>query len=264
MNTKVNSNDNPEQNEDPLAEFAVEPDEGQPQELSDPDDADIPEKYRGKSVKELVSILQEQERWNGKQSNEVGELRKLIDEVILAQDSKDTPAQNESNDEIGEMDWYTDPQSVVEKVVKKTLAADPKFNAAVDGVTSLTRKEVVEKLMEKHPDAAEITQSPQFHAWVKQSPVRIQLFNQASQYDFDSADELYTMYKVVHGSPEKSAKPQTPSVKDASTGDTRGRASSAGKVYRREDIVKLMKKDYPRYKQLLPEIEKAYREGRVR
>ena len=43
---------------------------------------DIPEKYRGKSVQELVQMNQELEKFSGKQSTEVGELRKLVDNYI--------------------------------------------------------------------------------------------------------------------------------------------------------------------------------------
>ena len=48
------------------------PEEEQPQE------PEIPEKYRGKSVEDLVQMHQELEKFSGKQSTEVGELRRSL------------------------------------------------------------------------------------------------------------------------------------------------------------------------------------------
>ena len=50
--------------------------------MEQPQEPDIPEKYRGKSVQELVQMHQELEKFSGKQSTEVGELRKLVDTYI--------------------------------------------------------------------------------------------------------------------------------------------------------------------------------------
>jgi hypothetical protein len=50
----------------------------EPEESSIEDE--LPEKYRGKSVKELVEMHQNAEQALGKQSSEVGELRKVVDD----------------------------------------------------------------------------------------------------------------------------------------------------------------------------------------
>ena len=43
---------------------------------------ELPEKYRAKSLEEVVRMHQEAERLIGKQAQEVGEVRKLADELI--------------------------------------------------------------------------------------------------------------------------------------------------------------------------------------
>ena len=54
-------------------------------------------------------------------------------------------------------------------------------------------------------------------------------------------------------------------IKSANTGNARGTAEgSRKKVYRRADIIKLMRTDPERYQSLSDEIMKAYQEGRVR
>ena len=55
-------------------------------------------------------------------------------------------------------------------------------------------------------------------------------------------------------------------IKKASTGTARSNpeGTSAKKVYRRRDIIELMNTDPKRYESLMPEIMKAYAEGRVK
>jgi len=43
---------------------------------------DVPEKYRGKTPKEIIAMHQEAEKLIGKQGGEVGELRKVVDDFI--------------------------------------------------------------------------------------------------------------------------------------------------------------------------------------
>ena len=48
----------------------------------EPATSEIPEKYRGKSLEDIVRMHQEAEKLIGKQAQEVGEVRKLADELI--------------------------------------------------------------------------------------------------------------------------------------------------------------------------------------
>jgi hypothetical protein len=89
------------------------------------------------------------------------------------------------------------------------------------------------------------------------------------QYDSDSADELFTLWKERKtvaqqtAQVEKQARKQT--LKAANTGNARGSAEGTRKkVYRRADIIKLMKTDPERYQALSEEIFQAYAEGRVK
>ena len=54
-------------------------------------------------------------------------------------------------------------------------------------------------------------------------------------------------------------------IKSASTGSARGSSeASPKKIYRRQDIIRLMKNDPDRYASLSEEILQAYKEKRVR
>ena len=231
----------------------------QPQEQST-----VPEKYQGKSLEEVVQMHQEAEKLLGRQSGEVGELRKVVDDYISSQTPTQAPQQTvEPEDDI---DYFTDPQGAVNRAIEN----HPKIREAEQYTTQYKKQSSLASLQAKHPDMQNILSDPKFAEWIKASKIRTQLFVAADQqYDSDSADELFTLWKerkVVAqqtASVEKQARKQT--LKAASTGNARG--SSQGtrkKVYRRADIIKLMRTDPDRYTALADEIMAAYAEGRVK
>ena len=231
----------------------------QPQE-----EPNLPEKYQNKSLEEVVQMHQEAEKLLGRQSSEVGELRKVVDDYISTQAQPPAPQQTvEPEDDI---DYFTDPQGAVNRAIEN----HPKIKEAQEYSTQYKKQASLAMLQSKHPDMQEILGDPKFAEWIKASKIRTQLFVAADQqYDADSADELFTLWKerkVVAqqtANVEKQARKQT--LKAANTGNARGSAEgSRKKVYRRADIIKLMKNDPDRYQALSEEIMAAYAEGRVK
>jgi hypothetical protein len=226
--------------------------------------SNIPEKYQGKSLEEVVQMHQEAEKLMGKQSSEVGELRKVVDDYIQAQLSQQqAPVQQQEEDDI---DFFTDPKSAVSKAIEN----HPKIREAEEYTQHYKKQSALAQLQSKHPDMQNILQDNKFAEWIKGSKVRTQLFVQADQqYDYDAADELFSLWKEraqvaqQTANVEKQARKQQ--VKSASTGNARGTGEGTRKkVYRRADIIKLMKTDPERYQSLSNEIFQAYAEGRVK
>ena len=222
----------------------------------------IPEKYQGKSTAEIVRMHQEAEKLLGKQSGEVGELRSVVDNYIQTQlDDTPTPKQ-----EAEDIDFFSDP----DKAVERAIANHPSIKKAEEANLNNRRETAQSKLQSRHPDMNDIIQDGKFVEWIKASKIRTQLFAQADrQYDYEAADELFTNWKERQGvvaqaaSTEKNTRKAA--VKSASTGTARGTGEQrAKKVYRRSDIIKLMKTDPDRYMSLSDEITQAYAEGRVR
>jgi hypothetical protein len=225
---------------------------------------DIPEKYRGKSMQEIVKMHQEAEKLLGKQSSEVGQLRGVVDEYIQAQlSNQQAPVQQHVEDDI---DFFVDPQ----KAVARAIENHPKIREAEAYTAQNKRQMALSQLQSKHPEMQEILNDNSFAEWVKGSKIRTQLFVQADQaYDYDAADELFSLWKERAGvakqtvAVEKQARKQQ--LKSANTGNARGTGEgSRKKVYRRADIIKLMKTDPERYSALSEEIFQAYAEGRVK
>ena len=236
-------------------------------EQEQPQDSDIPEKYRGKSVQELVQMNQELEKFSGKQSTEVGELRKLVDSYIQTElDNKQAPETQQEDNDSSDVDFFVDPQSAVNRAIDN----HPKIKEAETYTKQYKQQATLAQLRSDHPDMDQILQDPKFAEWIKGSKVRTQLFVNADQaYDYDSANELFSLWKERSNIVQQTAKAERASrknaVKSATTGNARGTAERSNKkVYRRADIIKLMKTDPDRYNALSDEILKAYAEGRVR
>ena len=232
----------------------------QPQE-----EPSLPDKYQGKSLEEVVQMHQEAEKLLGRQSSEVGELRKVVDDYISTQTQQSAPQPQHVEPE-DDIDYFTDPQ----KAVNRAIENHPKIREAEQYTADYKKQSALAALNNKHPDMQEILSDSKFAEWIKASKIRTQLFVAADQqYDADSADELFTLWKERKtvaqqtAQVEKQARKQT--LKAANTGNARG--SSEGtrkKVYRRADIIKLMRTDPERYQALSEEILQAYSEGRVK
>ena len=258
-----------EENVDAIEQNEVQEDEIQQEataEVEQPqvEEPSLPEKYQGKSLEDVVKMHQEAEKLLGRQSSEVGELRKVVDDYISSQtQSAPQPQHVEPEDDI---DYFTDPQAAVNRAIEN----HPKIREAEQYTADYKKQAALAALNNKHPDMQEILGDPKFAEWIKASKIRTQLFVAADQqYDADSADELFTLWKERKtvaqqtAQVEKQARKQT--LKAANTGNARGSAEgSRKKVYRRADIIKLMKTDPERYQALSEEILTAYAEGRVK
>ena len=254
-----------EENVDAIEQNEVQEDEiQQEEEVEQPQEPSLPDKYQGKSLEDVVKMHQEAEKLLGRQSSEVGELRKVVDDYISSQtQSAPQPQYVEPEDDI---DYFTDPQAAVNRAIEN----HPKIREAEQYTADYKKQAALAALNNKHPDMQNILGDPKFAEWIKASKIRTQLFVAADQqYDADSADELFTLWKERKtvaqqtAQVEKQARKQT--LKAANTGNARGSAEGTRKkVYRRADIIKLMKTDPERYQALSDEILTAYAEGRVK
>jgi len=222
----------------------------------------VPEKYQNKSIEELVQMHQEAEKLVGKQSSEVGELRKVVDEYIHQQ----TQLTQQTNEPVEEIDFFSEP----DKAVSNAIENHPSVREAKQVAQEYRKTTALSQLQSKHPEMNTILQDEKFLEWIKGSNVRTRLLQQADQqFDVEAADELFSTWKErqqmigTTADAEKSQRKQQ--VKAASTGSSSGSGEKASrKIYRRADIINLMRTDPARYQALSDEILKAYAEGRVK
>ena len=249
---------------DKIEETQEEPVETPEEETTQEQEPEIPEKYRGKSVEELVQMHQELEKFSGKQSTEVGELRSVVDDYIKTELANYQAPQQQQTDE--DVDFFVDPDTAVNRAIEN----HPKIREAEQYTQQYKKQATLAQLGNKHPDMQQVLQDPKFAEWVKGSKIRTQLFVLADQqYDYDAADELFTLWKDRNQAVQQTATAEKAArktaAKSAATGNARGTTEgSRKKTYRRADIIKLMQSDPDRYMALQPEIMAAYAEGRVK
>jgi hypothetical protein len=239
---------------EPLGELEIEESKTTAQEL--------PEKYRAKSLEEVVRMHQEAEKLIGKQAQEVGEVRKLADELLKQNlNSKQQRIQEEEP----EVDFFENPQ----KAVQATIDRHPDVLAARQAGQDFKRMQIQQKLAKDHPDFSEVVNDSEFQNWVKSSPVRLGLYAKADgEFDYDSANELLSTFKQLRGVKVKETEQagnaaRTKNMKAAQV-DVGGSGESSKRVYRRADLIRLKMTDPARYETLSDEIMQAYSEGRVR
>jgi hypothetical protein len=223
---------------------------------------DIPDKYRGKELSDIIKMHQEAEKLIGKQAQEVGEVRKLADELIK-QNLAGKP--QHIKEEEPEVDFFENPQAAV----RKTVDNHPDVLAARQAGQEFKKMQIQQKLASEHPDFTQIVQDPDFANWVKSSPIRIGLYAKADgEFDYDSANELLSTYKQLRGVKAKqtndAGETQRKSNLKAATVDVGGSGESGKRVYRRADLIRLKMTDPNRYDALSDEIMQAYAEGRVK
>jgi len=227
----------------------------------------VPDKYSGKSLEDVVRMHQEAEKLLGRQSSEVGDLRKVVDSYINTQLDTQAPNQQAASEPDEEVDFYSDPEKAISQAIEK----HPSVKAAEEATRAYKKQTSMATLKEDHPEIPQIVADPKFAEWIQASKIRTRMFVQADQhFDVEAADELFSLWKDRSGAINQTLQAEKEgrqkAVKEGSNGYTRGNpdSSSSKKIYRRADIIKLMKTDPERYLALSDDIQLAYQEKRVK
>lgn len=221
---------------------------------------ELPEKYRGKSISEIARMHQEAERMIGRQAQEVGEVRRLADELLKSQLTPKPEAEKSQ-----EVDFFENPQEAIRRAVESS----PDVAAAKQYAQQAQRAQVKMQLQQLHPDMAQIVADQEFAQWVSGSPVRQQLMRHADQnFDLGAAHELLSTFKELRQLKQQRTASVDTAARDAALKsaavETGGSGESSKKVYRRADLIRLKMHNPAKYESMQDEIMSAYSEGRVR
>lgn len=218
------------------------PNEGQtlkPQQFSE-----APANLAGKDESGVLEDYKRLQSELGRRANEIGELRQKL--AKLEADKKPDPTP----------DYWDDPDK----------ATDAKLAPLREKIAQIEAEKARAELRSTHPDYESIVSTPEFGEWVRDKRSRVLLAQAGDSGDVDSARELLDLYKsaVENGD-------ETP--KQAVKRDRQARAGAAergsgkrptGQIYSRAEIQNLRAFNKRRYEELLPDIKRAYAEGRVR
>ena len=226
-----------------------------------------PEKYAGKSLEDVITMHQNAEKAIGKQGQEVGEQRKLIQNLLEAQNTTQTNAPPEEKTTF-EDQFYSDPAQAVNSAIEN----HPSVVEARKERQVQQQQHQLSVLEKAYPDWQDRVATKEFQDWVGSSAIRTEMFRKAdSEYNPGYAIELFDMYdKVNMVDKTKEVKKQETAKRDKAlrktSSETRSTSDSVGgkKIYRRADLINLQVSDPNRYASLADEIHSAYAEGRVK
>lgn len=219
---------------------------------------ELPEKYRGKGVEDIVRMHQEAEKLISRQAQEVGEVRKLADELLKQSLQQKVEPKKE-------IDFFEDPKLAIQQAVE----TNPVVLQAKQMAEQARQENARMTLARLHPDLNAIVASQEFQDYVAASPVRKELLRRAdAQFDVDSANELLSTFKELKAARQAKdvqveTKARDASLKAASI-ESAGTGEAGRKIYRRSDLIRLKLTNPQKFASMSDEIDRAYAEGRVR
>lgn len=242
----------------------------------DSNEEGIPDKFRGKSLKEVIESYTNLEKAYSRQGQEMGHLRKSADELIKQslefRMAKEAPKEEEK--EITAEEIWTNPQAAIDRAIKKSLS-ESSLGKEVESIKernkALEIKSSYKNFLDKHPDAGDLTNSEEFLDWASATPVRAALLKRAQSLDFSAGDELVSLYKEIKGlSKKQEAKDRADKARKDTLNKAAVETNSTGdapkKIFKRRDILRMIRENPEEYysDDFQTELQKAYREGRVK
>lgn len=234
---------------------------------------DLPEKYRGKSLKDVIEMHRNAESALGRAHNEVGQVRRLADELLginraTARPTSETPPARKqlTPDEI-----LTNPEQAVVTVAKEV--ADQRALAGEERLARMEYELSLAKFEQKHPGYLATMNDQGFQSWVTASPYRQRLAFGATQGDFGAADELFSLYSERQQASLAPEEPNDPQAAARKAGMVRSGGSVAGRaagnksdkpIWSRAKLLDMRVNNPDEFERLQPQILAAYAEGRVR
>ena len=228
----------------------------------------IPEKFRDKSAEDIVKAYQELEKAYGKQSQTVGQLRKSVDQLLelnsTAEPKKKEPPKPFSVDE-----FYDDADGSIRRVIREETSGE--LEQVKKELEETRRSLTLREFESKHPNWREVVSEPEFVNWMTERPYRQRLAAAADRYDFDAAEELFSMYEDSRrGRKQEDTARRNQELRSASLESGAARQSTPVKTFSRFDLMQkriAAKRGDQKSDMYLREnaaaIQRAYEEGRI-
>lgn len=222
---------------------------------------EIPSKFQNKSIEDVAKSYSELEKSFGKQAQELGDARKLADQLVQRELDSETKKSPIEDDNV-EFD-YDNPLESISRLV------DQRLKPVRDKLTKSDAVAAEQELKGKHPDYLEVVNTNEFNEWVNSSNVRIDLYSRANNnLDLDAADELLNNFKAQNPKVAETSKVDKQQKVQERVADMSTESGSSGqtstKIFKRNEIINLRTHNPTKYWEMAEEIRQAYADGRVR
>lgn len=243
------------------------------------DGTSLPEKYQGKSPEEIAEMHMNAEKRVSQLGNEVGQLRKLADQLLELKKENVKEPEKEPHKPVTVDEIFSDPDLAIRKTVESSGAAQ-KAQDAVSRVENIERQLALKAFESSYPTYKQDLSDSAFQDWVQANSARKELFRRADNFDVASAEALWQMWgeykelKSITERREQAKNKRSEALSAARTvADSPIDTGSRSPVYSRAKLMELQTKatlgdtsararwNDPAFQS---ELLKAYAEGRVR
>jgi hypothetical protein len=229
----------------------------------------IPDKYKDKSLEDVIAMHQNAEKLISRQGNDMAQLKQSAhvlatqNRTNVNQERKQTPTTVEA--------LLDNPDKTIEEAVAASPAVR-QAQASAERVSALEAKLAYGDFVRKHPKYQEDIADDTFLDWVKKNPVRLTLSQRADALDFNSADALWDMWSE-HKDLVSSPADRSNKVRQVSTVKGVPSGSKGKPVYSRSKLDELRSKAHDGDQNAQAKLAdrdfnerlvEAYAEGRVR
>lgn len=154
---------------------------------------DVPDKYQGKTARQLLDIVTNQESLIGRHSTELGTLRGQVDRALQLRNPGDVSRDEPEKTPLTEEDFLTNPTDATRRTVQSETAE------LRGTVTRLEAQAEGHQFDVRYPSAATDINDPKFVEFIQRSPTRHQLaqtaFGDSQNLDYGAAGELWALYE---------------------------------------------------------------------
>lgn len=225
----------------------------------------VPDKFKGKTVDQVVDMYRELETAYGRQGNELGQQRKLTDQLLeLRKEPAPAQPKTEPRKPLDVSTLLDNP----EEAIRQAVDTHPDVVAARKLGQTNRVLEAHAALSKSHPDYQTVMSDPAFVEWITANPSQRDILAIGDQtFNTGIVGTVLDAYKATHKTSAGPTAEETAAARRTATVETRSTGTPVGaekrQVYRRADLLKLRMQDPDRYDSMYPEIAKAYQEGRV-
>jgi hypothetical protein len=195
------------------------------------DDDKVPDKYRGKSLEEVIAMHEEAERKASRLGNEVGQLRS---QVLQRRETREQPKKVEVNVDT----LLENPQETIQSVARETV------RELEETVDKIEQDRLRREFESRHKDYKQDLSNDSFYDWIKANPVRVSLAQSADTGDYQAANLLWDMWAEIKDVRQSKADAQKQTdaaarakkLKDGTLESGTGSTTESKKVFRRSEI----------------------------
>lgn len=240
------------------------------------DPPELPVKYQGKGIEDIIKMHQEAERLASRVGNDLAEQRRLTDALLDLK--KPDNAKVPEKKPITTDELFQDPNKAIEQAIASSRPAEimKENQTRLDNVERQLGQSGFEA---RYPTYRSDVTDPAFQEWVVKNPARIALAQSADKFDFRAADALWSMWdehKELAGGTVEAANDNDRKARTRAARTVRsaaGEPSRSKPIYSRAKLMELRvlaaqgdakaraKMDNPDFQN---ELHQAYDEGRVR